>query len=666
MKDEGHISRRQRVVLWLVLAAVPVLFFVVLEGGLRLFGYGTDTRLFVRDSWENADYYRVNPGVVRRYFSSPSFATYVSRDRFLVEKPANSVRIFCLGASTTVGFPYLYNGSYSSMIADRLSALFPEARIEMVNLGITAVTSFTVAELAREVVRYEPDLLIVYTGHNEFYGALGIASTEGLGGSLGLVKTYLWLQRWKTTQLVRDAIARLVSAFRPAERPSGQLMGRLARDQYVVHGSPQYESAREHFRENLEEVVDVARARDVPVLLSTLVSNLSGLPPFVSIHRENLPKSARDEFEALMDRAAEARAGAASDGDGCDSALPLLNAALEIDGSHAGAHFERGRCLMQTQDPTGARAAFARARDLDALRFRASGDFNATLKAVAERPGVSLVDMERIFDQQAGEDVVGDALFWEHVHPRLEGYRLMADAFVGAMAQQGLVRPREQWDMTRALPDSVERVLSGITPLDLAAARLRIDLLKSDWPFEESERQYDFEPSSVAEAMAWDYVRNRITWARAHDRLGRHYREQGRLAEAAREMLAVGKVTTYDPTYLVASGDLFAQAGEYRLSAEVFVRALQIEESPLLHAKAASARLEIGEPSAAAWHFERAFALDSRASPDIPPALRIQFAYLTAQAYLRMEDEANARRHLEWLQARAPQAPQTVALRSQF
>ena len=55
-----------------------------------------------------------------------------------------------------------------------LQELLPERKVEVVNLGVAAVASFPVRKLAEQALdQLQPDLLLLYGGHNEFYGALG-------------------------------------------------------------------------------------------------------------------------------------------------------------------------------------------------------------------------------------------------------------------------------------------------------------------------------------------------------------------------------------------------------------------------------------------------------------------------------------------------------------
>ena len=45
------------------------------------------------------------------------------------------------------------------------------------NFGASAINSNVVKDLAREMVDYQPDVVLVYMGHNEFYGPDGVGAS---------------------------------------------------------------------------------------------------------------------------------------------------------------------------------------------------------------------------------------------------------------------------------------------------------------------------------------------------------------------------------------------------------------------------------------------------------------------------------------------------------
>ena len=98
-------------------------------------------------------------------------------------KDDSTLRIFVLGESTTIGYPFFHNGSFHRWLQYRLMHTFPDRQFEIINLSLTAVNSYTVLGFAKELIRYKPDAVLIYTGHNEFYGTLGVGSSSRIGSS---------------------------------------------------------------------------------------------------------------------------------------------------------------------------------------------------------------------------------------------------------------------------------------------------------------------------------------------------------------------------------------------------------------------------------------------------------------------------------------------------
>ena len=68
-----------------------------------------------------------------------------------------------------------------------LQDAWPERQVEVFNLGITAAASFAVARTAEQALELDPDVVVVSTGHNEYYGVYGAAS-QRQGGTAYWVK----------------------------------------------------------------------------------------------------------------------------------------------------------------------------------------------------------------------------------------------------------------------------------------------------------------------------------------------------------------------------------------------------------------------------------------------------------------------------------------------
>src|SRR5207248_4270240 len=98
---------------------------------------------------------------------------------------------------------YPHTGTFSRIVRDALRDVLPGDSVEVVNLGLAATNSFTLVDLADDVVAQHPDAVLVYAGHNEYYGALGIGSTVGVGSSPTFTRLYLRAERLRTVQLLR-------------------------------------------------------------------------------------------------------------------------------------------------------------------------------------------------------------------------------------------------------------------------------------------------------------------------------------------------------------------------------------------------------------------------------------------------------------------------------
>ena len=165
----------RRIPLWQALV-LPVsailLFFLLLEGGLALFGiqkasqtedpfvgFAANVPLFVSSTGANGK---------QRLTTAPNRKDYFNRQTFMLEKAPGAYRIFSLGGSTTYGRPYDDTTSFSGWLRELLPAADSSKTWEVINAGGISYASYRVARLMEELVHYHPDVFIIYTGHNEF------------------------------------------------------------------------------------------------------------------------------------------------------------------------------------------------------------------------------------------------------------------------------------------------------------------------------------------------------------------------------------------------------------------------------------------------------------------------------------------------------------------
>lgn len=87
---------------------------------------------------------------------------------FDVPKPPGLVRVICIGGSTTVA-GRTNEETYPAFLEAKLRARHPGLPVEVLNLGISGVTTQHWRERLDRVLEYEPDVIVQYDGINDIY-----------------------------------------------------------------------------------------------------------------------------------------------------------------------------------------------------------------------------------------------------------------------------------------------------------------------------------------------------------------------------------------------------------------------------------------------------------------------------------------------------------------
>jgi tetratricopeptide (TPR) repeat protein len=639
------VTTQKKLLFGAITVLFPLITICLLETGLRLGGYGKDLSLFVKEDLGAKSLYVMNPEVKGRYFTHVNFTPNTSPDYFEIPKRPGAFRIFCLGGSTTVGFPYGFIGSFSSFLRQRMKALFPEIDIEIINLGMTATNSYTVLDIMHELCDYEPDLIIVYDGHNEFYGALGISSHESVGGSRWLTKLYLRLTRFKTFALLRNLIIDMKGLFGNGgtSLTSGTMMETLARHEYIPYGSGPYEKCLDNFRYNLQEIASIAKSHRVPLIFSTQVSNERDLAPFVSRNREGMPKDLVEQYNRAVD-SITALAGQPHP----DVIMPIARRLLALDGSRADVRFRYAGALRASGDMTAARAEYRLARDYDELRFRTSGDFNNAIRAMLDPPNVFIADVEQSFENLSPDSIVGTNLILEHLHPNISGYFLIGKIYAHLMKEAGIAAPRALWNERDTISDTFFRNHISMTALDMRAADRRIAVLTGGWPFDHPLPPATSPLQPEVESIVGQLVGGKMTWEEAHVATAEYYTKGKDIPHAEAEYRALIDQFPANVSAYLFLAKLHLDNHNNGEAQQLLTRSLEVEPTPLAYRLLGAIALESGKTG-------EAIALDSRAidiSQD--PSELVHSHYALALALYRSRDTVRSLQEIDQALALSP------------
>ena len=563
--------------------------------------------LFVPMSYAGRDALVTNPRVAHRWFSGVASPPGPIPEPFAAEKPAGTLRIFALGESTTAGFPYPHNGAFPRMLADALRDVLRSDSVEVVNLGIPATNSYALVDEADEIIAQHPDAVVIYAGHNEYYGALGVGSTQAvLASHPSLVRLYLRLGRSRLVRAMEVGLARLRAAGSDdRQRNAPTFMEVLARDQQIALDGDTYRRGEAQFADNLGVLLRKFRDANVRVFIGSQASNLRDQHPFAS-------------------------------------------PANRASGGADSAYFE-ARAALGRGDTAAARTLFVRARDLDVVRFRAPSAFEEIIRRAADRDGATYVPVAETFAREAEGGIPGADLFLEHVHPNERGATLLARAFFDAIASTGFLGRTTQESRLRPWAEYTRRM--RLTPFDERIVLHAQRTVTSRWPFVPADSQIDYRrayaPRDFVDTLALTVAAG-AAWTPAKLRLAQWYEQHGFADSAAAELAGVVRDTPGFAEPWEMLGRALAAAGAGDSAAAAFARSLAIRPTASAATAAGALAVQRKDFPAAIAAFRQSLSL----RPDDPAVL-----YQLSLCYALAHDARNALAVARRLQQVAPRYP---------
>jgi len=272
-----------------------LLFVALLEGALALAGLGGGSdRLSLSRGFSPAASYLVpdadRPGWWHTQMNGGEAAEIV------VPPKGKALRVLLFGGSNTAGFQ-------TEQLDAALDRELPDPGFEVINLGRAGYGSERVLILLRQALVLQPDIMLIYCGHNEFVeGGFALElSQSGLSPLATRVADALLGLR--SVGFAVDLLEQREQATRGPILPEARRpRSKVFRDMTPERAEVFYDV----YRRNLSAMIATCREAGVPVLFSTVLGNLFD-PPYVTnppadwdAARRRALQQARDKLEALM------------------------------------------------------------------------------------------------------------------------------------------------------------------------------------------------------------------------------------------------------------------------------------------------------------------------------------------------------------------------------
>lgn len=329
--------------------------------------------------------------------------------------PPGTLRVAVLGGSTVATLP---PDGPAFQLAGLLSAgLAPPPALTVG--GGAGFGSTRVAGLLDELLGHGLDLVVLYTGHNEFaearHASRHLDLRPGPGPALAR-----WLDRSHLVAGLRGLLRPGGPALAPFEAPGGPL----------VPGEAAVLTAR--FAQNLAHMATAARAAGARSLWVLPASNPAH-PPIASSPLPgalSAPAAAAESAWATVQQGAPPAAVSA--------AAAATSAFVAAAPDHARAWWLHGQLCLAQGELSAAAAALQRARDLDQAPVRATTALRETMAQVAHQHGISVVDAEAVLRRQGDRAWLLGRRAVDPMHLDATGYRLVAAAVYDQLRADGL------------------------------------------------------------------------------------------------------------------------------------------------------------------------------------------------------------------------------------
>ena len=443
----GGLSKRRLWLFRLLSASFPFVFLLLAEIAFRVVpGLNVD-----RDPYLNISpvsvFTRTTDAAGREYYNVTHPDILNGSDvHILVKKPANTIRIFCLGESASAGWPHPAAETFSAYLQQALQTAFPGKQIEVANLSAHGFAAYRVKYILDEALKLQPDAVIVWTGNNEFledrnYTAPPNAAIAFLSARL---RTVQWLQSiFASRSNLSGKELKDVSQF---------FWAKIHQQSLRLRADPaQFAQVQNHYRESLEHMISASQRYRVPMVLCTVPVNLRDWLPTVSTNR--LGGDQLEQWQTLFNQARRCLIQS-----NYQAGIQAMNRAIAMEGEDAESYFWLGRLLEADGQKTAAWDAYSEARDKDYNPFRALGSFNDAIRGLARENqdhGVYLLDLDRIFAGASKHAAPGFDLFLDYVHPTKPGNLLVAKNAFDLMTRDGVLKDKPAVDqfIYHDLPD---------------------------------------------------------------------------------------------------------------------------------------------------------------------------------------------------------------------
>jgi len=306
---------------------------------------------------------------------------------FTALKTKNTIRIFIVGGSVGYNFGYFDFANY-------LKQIVPDKDFQVINCGVGAYDSYRETLVIKEILLYKPDLIILFSGNNEF----------GLKPKINLLAYHInkHLRRFKYYRYLQESILNYC---------------------YNKNKTSYYRNHEEIVRDfslNIQHTIALVKSRDIPLIICTLPINFrdcapQGRRPADKQYLQSILLLEKGEYKAAINTLEHYLVNNPRNAFG----LYFLASAYESIGDYVKAK----QLYLESVE-----ADFGQGRTLPSL--------NAIIRKVSKDKKIEFADLENAFMSTSVHGLLGKDQFYDHCHWHFAYNQLVAEYIVKAMLQK--------------------------------------------------------------------------------------------------------------------------------------------------------------------------------------------------------------------------------------
>lgn len=567
----------------LITIMLPLFLLVAIEILLRLVWPAQAVPLFIENPAAPA-YLVTEPDITRRYFATAAKRPPVKMEPGFVlkQKSTDAIRLVVQGGSTAAGYPYGAGASLAGMLEQRLKRTLPDREIEVVNTALSAVNSYTLLDLSDDILKISPDAVLIYAGHNEYLGILGVGSSYLTSQSPAATLLWLKLRKLRLYQLMEQAyLSWLPDDTAPPPSPAAQsqrrtVMATVAKHKDIALHSERYQAGLQQFEQNMRLLLQRYQQAGIPVYLATIASNLAHQAPFNSKPLTHQQHQTIQQLKAQL-----------ASGDSAGMIQAQLDTLAAQPDDSADWHFQLGQLYLQLRQYQAAKTQLILARDLDLLRFRAPSDINQLIRQLAAEYGAVLVDTEQALAAQSEHGIIGNKMMLEHLHPTIAGYFVLADSFY-----QALYRQQQFGHWQKPVPAAIAWQERPLLPAEEFAAQLRILQLTADYPFKAAPQPVEYPAAAdYQQQLGAEYIAGKLDWLSMLQLSARYYQQQQNGDMLLKTLKIIADALPHDSQANLQAAQILLQANRPGEARSYLKRAL-LSPNPMPQAKTLMQQLD--------------------------------------------------------------------------